>query len=676
MLFGIERLRGRGAASKDDIYTRYLPWDYPGAYCGQMDITAGDRQYRLYRSFHANDKSFSVTDLSTGREVKLKEGLISELVPSLSESVFRNTISIEQLKARTDSELAMEVRNYITNLSIAKSKEVDVAKAVSLLTDKKKALEAGLNLSELAALKEEIEAGKEKEAELDSMTVELNDLLAGKKKLEDEKEAALASLDNAMLEKMDKLSGMEEKYSLYKELSAQVDDLDERIEGLKKSINSFNSNIDEAEIRSDIEQAERISQLLPELAKELEALENSHMHAMKKTGANIKAACLGLWLIATITGFIFLKPLAAGIVSAAGLLIAALLMLILSRPARQRASGLIESLKELGDKLAKEKECLAGIYKKHGITSKKELLDKQEEILRSKFALEHNKKEMDRLEKDMKDKSSRCKLLYDELADYIGYFAAGSPAYAGEPKFSRGLELADNMDSKSPEGALTDDVIESLKSAIKNRRLKINEMLEDINIRLNECNIKIAGLKGRISTLEGNEEQLLCNIDKYNSLMKKKEENELELEAVKLALDTIQSLASDIHDSFGRKLNEAVSGIISNITGQKYNDLKVDEKLNIRVGISGSYVMLDRLSAGTMDQVYFALRLTVADLLLVNDRMPILLDDSFSLYDEQRVRFALKQLADREQVILFSCHDRERQVLDELRLPFNHVELS
>src|SRR5690606_15128040 len=58
MLFGIERLRGRGAASKEDVYTKYLPWDYPGAYGGQMDIMVGDKAYRLIRSFHANDKSF------------------------------------------------------------------------------------------------------------------------------------------------------------------------------------------------------------------------------------------------------------------------------------------------------------------------------------------------------------------------------------------------------------------------------------------------------------------------------------------------------------------------------------------------------------------------------------------------------------------------------------------
>ena len=64
------------------------------------------------------------------------------LIPGLTESSFCNTISIEQLKAQTDTELASQVRNYITNLSIAKSKEVNVEKAVRILKEKKKALES------------------------------------------------------------------------------------------------------------------------------------------------------------------------------------------------------------------------------------------------------------------------------------------------------------------------------------------------------------------------------------------------------------------------------------------------------------------------------------------------------------------------------------------------------
>jgi uncharacterized protein YhaN len=153
-------------------------------------------------------------------------------------------------------------------------------------------------------------------------------------------------------------------------------------------------------------------------------------------------------------------------------------------------------------------------------------------------------------------------------------------------------------------------------------------------------------------------------------------QNAVELEAIKLALTSIQELSTDIHDSFGQQLNLAVSEVISEVTRKKYTDLKIDEKLEVKVGWNGDYVLLDRLSAGTIDQVYFALRLAVADLLLGKDEVPLLLDDSFALYDELRVKSALTKISERKQIILFTCHTREKTLLEELGIPYHFVDLS
>ncbi|HCA69930.1 MAG TPA: hypothetical protein DEP17_05880, partial [Lachnospiraceae bacterium] len=131
----------------------------------------------------------------------------------------------------------------------------------------------------------------------------------------------------------------------------------------------------------------------------------------------------------------------------------------------------------------------------------------------------------------------------------------------------------------------------------------------------------------------------------------------------------------DIHDSFGHQLNTAVSDVIGEVTNHKYSDLKVDEKLNIKVGWKGTYLPFEKLSAGTIDQIYLSLRLAVADLLLGKNTMPLIFDDSFALYDEDRVRAAIQQLSKRQQVILFTCHKREQKILEELKLPYHYVEL-
>ena len=51
VLFGIDPARGRAANTKDDIYNRYLPWEYPGAYGGSMDIRVGDRNIDAEKLF-------------------------------------------------------------------------------------------------------------------------------------------------------------------------------------------------------------------------------------------------------------------------------------------------------------------------------------------------------------------------------------------------------------------------------------------------------------------------------------------------------------------------------------------------------------------------------------------------------------------------------------------------
>ena len=50
MLFGIERQRGR--AARNDIYSKYEPWENSGTYEGQLRLESDDGTiYRIERSF-------------------------------------------------------------------------------------------------------------------------------------------------------------------------------------------------------------------------------------------------------------------------------------------------------------------------------------------------------------------------------------------------------------------------------------------------------------------------------------------------------------------------------------------------------------------------------------------------------------------------------------------------
>ena len=115
---------------------------------------------------------------------------------------------------------------------------------------------------------------------------------------------------------------------------------------------------------------------------------------------------------------------------------------------------------------------------------------------------------------------------------------------------------------------------------------------------------------------------------------------------------------------------------MSMISNGKYDNLSIDERLNISVNSKKALILATRLSKGTIEQIYMALRLAAADIIFEKDKKPILLDDAFVMYDNKRMGNTLKFMAESmEQVLLFSCHTREKVMADKLGLSHNFIKI-
>jgi uncharacterized protein YhaN len=67
-----------------------------------------------------------------------------------------------------------------------------------------------------------------------------------------------------------------------------------------------------------------------------------------------------------------------------------------------------------------------------------------------------------------------------------------------------------------------------------------------------------------------------------------------------------------------------------------------------------------------VDQLYLALRLAVAEELTPD--APLVLDDALVRFDDKRLSSALeilKEISRQKQVILFTCHSREKTVYEK-----------
>lgn len=136
MLFGVERLRGKG--SKKDEYSRYQPWEQGKNYEGSMEITHEGRVYRLIRNFYREDEYFKIEQLDTGKQLFLTNGQLDTLIGGLNKTNFKNTLSISQMETQIDATFGLTLQAYMANIEQTKSQAVDLSATIDYLKKEKK----------------------------------------------------------------------------------------------------------------------------------------------------------------------------------------------------------------------------------------------------------------------------------------------------------------------------------------------------------------------------------------------------------------------------------------------------------------------------------------------------------------------------------------------------------
>lgn len=137
-----------------------------------------------------------------------------------------------------------------------------------------------------------------------------------------------------------------------------------------------------------------------------------------------------------------------------------------------------------------------------------------------------------------------------------------------------------------------------------------------------------------------------------------------EIAALTLAIDRICELSSGIYAKSGGKLNERASKILEEITNGRYSRIVLDEAMEVRIHTPSRVLGLHQVSGGTMQQIYFALRMAAGEMLCEGKMLPVILDETFAMYDDARLEAALRWLKNSgRQVLLFTCQKREREIL-------------
>lgn len=145
----------------------------------------------------------------------------------------------------------------------------------------------------------------------------------------------------------------------------------------------------------------------------------------------------------------------------------------------------------------------------------------------------------------------------------------------------------------------------------------------------------------------------------------------LEYDALTAALESLHQANLLLQERFSPALNRLAGSYLSRLTGDRYTSVSFNRELEGSAARPEDVLPHSALylSRGTADQMYLSLRLAVCQLCLP-EKPPILLDDALSAFDDGRLGAALSlllDLAQEQQVLLFTCHDREGAVLQGSR---------
>ena len=199
----------------------------------------------------------------------------------------------------------------------------------------------------------------------------------------------------------------------------------------------------------------------------------------------------------------------------------------------------------------------------------------------------------------------------------------------------------------------------------------LQKEINNVKLKLHSLDLDKKNIEPKLENLSKIEEDLVNNNNKMLTLQK------LNM-SINLAKEVLNDSYNKMRNSVTPKFTENLSYTISKITNSKYKKVMFNETEGLIVELeNGDYIPVNRFSVGTIDQLYLSLRLSMIDE-LSNEKVPILLDEAFAFYDDNRLENILLYLNNEfkdRQIIIFSCTNREKNILEKENVKFNFITL-
>lgn len=211
------------------------------------------------------------------------------------------------------------------------------------------------------------------------------------------------------------------------------------------------------------------------------------------------------------------------------------------------------------------------------------------------------------------------------------------------------------------------NIVELFNSGI-NEIIENNiEAVNDYKLEFHKLELDGKNIEEKFEKLAKYKEELAIEEEKLEELNKK-------AEIFSLTKEILQNAYQDMKNSITPKFNIELSKNIEKFSNGKYKNINITDGLFV-VLENGESVPIEKLSTGTIEQIYLALRLSVINE-ISKEKLPIILDEAFAYYDDERLAETLKFLNKIDnQVIILSCTNREKKILENEGIEFNYLTI-
>ena len=183
-------------------------------------------------------------------------------------------------------------------------------------------------------------------------------------------------------------------------------------------------------------------------------------------------------------------------------------------------------------------------------------------------------------------------------------------------------------------------------------------LLSDVKSELHQLQLQLGRCHGQMESL-GQEQLLRSRLAEVDARLVRLNET---FAALELAQKYLADASAELQRRFAPRISKRAQELFGKLTGERYDRLTLGSDLSLMVSADREDTLRSSLwrSDGTVDQLYLALRLAVAEELTPG--APLVLDDALVRFDDTRLQAAmeiLKEEAENKQVILFTCQSRE-----------------